>query len=377
MRITDVEALLLRQPDLDPGVADGSQDALVIRVHTDAGLVGLGEVDSSPSVVKAIIDAPASHSIASGLRALLIGEDPSDIGRLWQRMFKGSLYYGRRGAAIHAISGVDIALWDLLGKATGKSIATLLGGRRRERVRAYASALMPDGVDEVRRVVERQREAGFTAIKLGWGPLGRSARTDIELVAAARAAAGDEVELMVDIGKGWTTVREGIDRARRLAEYRPAWIEEPFMPDDYEMYRALAAAVPLPLAAGEEESTLWDFERLLERGGVEILQPDVTRVGGITECMRVADLARRRGRRCILHAWSTGIIKAATLQVLGAMEEAEYFEYCVQTTPLNEGLVAQRFPLQDGFVAVSDAPGLGIEIDEERLQACLVVERAG
>ena len=149
------------------------------------------------------------------------------------------------------------------------------------------------------------------------------------------------------------------------------------MPDDYEMYRALAAAVPVPLAAGEEESTLWDFERLLERGGVEILQPDVTRVGGISECMRVADLARRRGRRCILHAWSTGIIKAATLQVLGAMEEAEFFEYCVQTTPLNEGLVAQRFPLEDGFVAVPDAPGLGIDLDEERLQACLVVERTG
>ena len=134
-------------------INDSAQDALIVQVHTDdPNIVGYGEVDSSPEVVKAIIDAPASHSIASGLRALLIGEDPSDIGRLWQRMFRGSLYYGRRGAAIHAISGVDIALWDLLGKATGKSVATLLGGRRRERVRAYASALMPDGTDEVRSV---------------------------------------------------------------------------------------------------------------------------------------------------------------------------------------------------------------------------------
>src|ERR1700694_4200521 len=119
MRITDVEALLLRQPDLDPTIADGSQDALIVRVHTDEGIVGVGEVDSLPSVVKAIIDAPPSHSIAAGLRSLVIGEDPFEVRRLWERMFRGSLYYGRRGAVIHAISGIEIALWDIVGKATG------------------------------------------------------------------------------------------------------------------------------------------------------------------------------------------------------------------------------------------------------------------
>ncbi len=144
------------------------------------------------------------------------------------------------------------------------------------------------------------------------------------------------------------------------------------MPDDYESYRALAAAVAVPIAAGEEESTVWDFERLIDRGGVEVVQPDVTRAGGISECMRIADLAQRRGRRCIPHAWSTGIIKAATLQLLAAMETAELFEYCVQTTTLNESLTAERFPVVDGFVAVPDAPGLGIELDEERVAACLV-----
>jgi len=375
MQITDVEALILRQPVLDASVADGSQDALIIRVHTDEGLTGVGEVDSLPSVVKAIVDAPPSHSIASGLAALLVGEDPLHVRRLWDRMFRGSLYFGRRGAAIHAISGVDIALWDLAGKALGQPVSTLLGGARRRRVRAYASTLMPERPEEVRRVVAAHCEAGFTAVKLGWGPLGRSARLDADLVAAARREAGDGVELMVDIGKGWSHAPDAVERARRMAEHRPLWIEEPFMPDQYERYAALAAAVEVPLAAGEEETTVYDFERLIDSGGVQIVQPDVTRAGGISEVMRIAALAGRRGRRLVPHAWSTGVIKAATLQVLAATEDAEWFEYCVQSTPLNERLVSERFPLRDGCVEIPDRPGIGVELDDAVLADCLV--RAG
>ena len=143
------------------------------------------------------------------------------------------------------------------------------------------------------------------------------------------------------------------------------------MPDDYAKYAALAAAVDVPLAAGEQESTSHDFQRLID-AGVDVLQPDVTRAGGIAETLRVADLARRHGRRCIPHAWSTGIIKAATLHTLAAMPEAELFEYCVQTTALNRGLVTDTFPVTDGTVAVPQGPGLGIEIDEDMLEACRV-----
>ena len=369
MRIIKVEAILLRPKGaIDTSIGDGSQDGVLVRVHTDEGITGLGEIDSSPSVAKAIIDAPPSHKICSGLAALLVGENPLEIGRLWQKMYKGSLYFGRRGAAIHAISGVEIALWDIAGKAAGKPIHALLGGARRERIKAYASTLMPDTPAEAARVVERQLASGFRAIKLGWGPLGRSAELDVALVAAARKAGGADFDLMLDVGKGWQTAREGIDRVRRMEEHHLFWIEEPFWPDDYAKYAALAAAVPTPIAGGEEETTLADFERLAERGRVEILQPDVTRAGGINECLRIADYARRKGRRCVLHAWSTGIIKAATLQVLAAMEEAEYMEYCVQTTDLNQRLVAERFPLVDGHVAVPNGPGLGIELDEAALQ---------
>ncbi|HEY8016196.1 MAG TPA: mandelate racemase/muconate lactonizing enzyme family protein [Dongiaceae bacterium] len=369
MRITKLEAILLRpRGTIDIAIADGSQDGLLVRVHTDDGIIGLGEVDSSPAIAKAIIEAPSSHKLCNGLAALLIGENPLEIGRLWQKMYKGSLYYGRRGAAIHAISGVEIALWDIAGKAAGKPIHALLGGARRDKVKAYASTLMPDKPKDAARAVETQMKAGFKAVKLGWGPLGQSAELDVALVAAARKAGGDDLDLMIDVGKGWQSARDGIDRARRMEEYNPFWIEEPFWPDDYAKYAALAAAVSTPIAGGEEETTLADFERLVEKGNVEILQPDVTRAGGISECLRVADYARRQGKRCVLHAWSTGIIKAATLQVLAAMEEAEYMEYCVQTTDLNQRLVAERFPLKDGFVAIPNGPGLGIELDEKALK---------
>jgi L-rhamnonate dehydratase len=369
MRITKVEAILLRpKGGIDTSIGDGSQDGVLVRVHTDEGITGLGEIDSSPSVAKAIIDAPPSHKICSGLAALLVGENPLEIGRLWQKMYRGSLYFGRRGAAIHAISGVEIALWDIAGKAAGKPVHALLGGARRKTIKAYASTLMPDTPDEAARVVEAQLKAGFKAVKLGWGPLGQSKDLDVALVAAARKAGGPDFDLMLDVGKGWTSAREGIDRARRMEEHNLYWIEEPFWPDDYAKYAALAAAVPTPIAGGEEETTLADFERLAEKGHVEVLQPDVTRAGGISECLRVADYARRKGKRCVLHAWSTGIIKAATLHVLAAMDEAEYMEYCVQTTDLNQKLVAEKFPLKNGEVAIPDRPGLGIELDEAVLK---------
>lgn len=371
MRITDVEALHLRQPDIDVTVADGSQDALIIRVHTDEGIVGVGEVDSMPPVIKAIVDAPASHKIANGLRSLLVGEDPFHIGRLWRRMYEGSLYYGRRGPAIHAISGVDIALWDIVGKATNQPVHALLGGARRDRIRAYASTLMPSSTEEVRRVVTRWREAGFGAVKLGWGPLGQDAELDVALVAAAREAGGDDLDLMIDVGEGWTSVREAIDRVRRMEEHRPYWIEEPFFADSYEKYRALCETVETPIAGGEEESTRWPYEELID-AGVEVLQPDVTRVGGISECVRVAELARERGRRCVLHSWSTGIIKAASLHVLAVMDEAEYLEYCVQESELNQRLVEQRFPVVDGCVEIPQGPGLGVELSEQVLAEYLV-----
>ena len=159
-----------------------------------------------------------------------------------------------------------------------------------------------------------------------------------------------------------------IECVREMARFDPYWIEEPFAPDELGKYRALTEAVDIPIAAGEQESSLVDFERLVDIG-VSVLQPDVTRAGGMRQCLRIAELAQRSGRRCVLHAWSTGIIKAASLQVLAAMRDVEYFEYCVQTSPLNERLVDEVFPVVGGRVAIPQKPGLGIEVDEDLLNS--------
>jgi L-alanine-DL-glutamate epimerase-like enolase superfamily enzyme len=365
LKITNVEAIILRQPEIDVSKADGSQDALLIRIETDAGITGFGEVDSLPSVVKAIVDAPPSHAIASGLRHLLIGENPLEIDRLWHKLYRGSIYYGRQGPAIHAISGIDIALWDIKGKALGQPIHRLLGGPHRPAIRAYASTLMPDTPEETASVVAELVGRGFTAVKLGWGPFGRDAEQDVALVRAARRAAGDEVELMFDIGLGWPNADHAIRQVRRFEEYRPYWVEEPLWPDDVAGYRKLADAVETRIACGEEDATRWGFAQLMERGHVDVIQPDVTRAGGISECVRIAQLAELRGVTMVPHAWSTGIIKAASLHLLGAMPHATFLEYCVQETALNQLLTVERFPVVDGMVALPERPGLGIEIDED------------
>jgi len=369
VKITDVEAIILRQPQMDVSQADGSQDALLIRVHTDEGITGVGEVDSLPPVIKAIVDAPASHANASGLKALLIGENPLEIDRLWEKMFRGSIYYGRRGPAIHAMSGIDIALWDIKGQALSQPISRLLGGPHATTIRAYASTLMPETPDETRQVVADLVERGFTAIKLGWGPWGRDPDLDIALARAAREAAGDQVELMFDIGLGWPNADHAIRQVRRLAEVHPYWIEEPLAPDDVDGYSKLADAVETPIAAGEHDSSRWGFRELIDRARVDIIQPDVTRAGGISECLRIGQMAALRGVSTVTHSWSTGIIKAASLHVLAALPGATFFEYCVQETALNQALTVERFPLSaNGHVAFPTAAGLGIEIDEAMVE---------
>lgn len=365
MKITDVEALILRQPAVDNSKADGSQDALVIRISTDEGITGIGEADSVPSVVKAIVNAPPSHSVAGGLRSLLIGEDPLDTERLWQKLYRGSIYYGRRGAVIHALSGIDIALWDLKGKALGRPVWKLLGGAYRSDVRAYASALMPDTPEETTDLVTDLVGRGFTAVKLGWGPWGKDADLDVALARAARDAAGDEVDLMFDIGLAWPDANHAIQQVKRLEEFNPYWIEEPLWPDDTAGYRKLADAVETRIACGEEDVTRWEFETLIEKTRIDVVQPDVTRVGGISESMRIVQLAEMTGTETVFHSWSTGIIKAATLQLVAACPTVNLFEYCTADTELNKRLVTETFPLTDGKVAIPEGPGLGIELDED------------
>ena len=368
MKIIEVEAIILRQPVVQGDIADGSQDDLVVRIHTDEGIIGVGEVDSAPEVVRAVYDAPNSHYIATGLRHVLVGHDPLDIEGAWRRMYMGSVYYGRRGVAMHAISGVDLALWDIKGKKLGKPVCELLGTKKRDRVKPYASLLMPNTEGEVTAQVERLAGMSFPAIKFGWGPIGKDEEHDVRLARAAKRAAGDSVEILIDAGFGYgADADRAIRVARKLEEIGIYWLEEPFEPDEFEAYAKLADTVDIRVAGGEEEATRWGFRELIERGHVDVVQPDVTRCGGLSEALKIARAAEAQGLACVPHAWKSGIVKAASLHLNAVLDTAYFQEYCVAQTPINLELTLERMAVKDGWVDVPSAPGLGITLDPDIL----------
>ena len=240
MKITSVEALQLRAVGpWDGAPRDEGDDVLIVRIRTDEGLVGYGAIDSNARIARAVIDAPhSSHAISCGLASLLVGEDPTDVDRLSARMYAGSTYYGRRGVAVHALSGLEIALWDLAGKAAGQPVHALLGDQRRthQGLRQRGDARRAGAC---RRAGSGTSAQGFGAVKFGWGPLGTDADRDLELVAAARTGIGPELDLMIDIGLGWHDPVHAARQIHRMERFNPLWIEEPFRPDDYAGYAAL------------------------------------------------------------------------------------------------------------------------------------------
>jgi L-alanine-DL-glutamate epimerase-like enolase superfamily enzyme len=228
---------------------------------------------------------------------------------------------------------------------------------------------MPDTPDRAERRAAQMRDAGFTALKFGWGPLGQDVTTDCALLAATRRGLGEDADLMVDIGLCWDA-KTAIARAQRFAEFRLFWMEEPLPPDDIAGYGQLTSAVATPIAAGEEESTTHGFVELMDRGGIDVVQVDVARAGGLTEARRIAHLAHQRNRPCVPHAFSTGVLLAASLHWVASQPNASLIEYTVSESPLavgltGTGLLKEPPRVQDGFVTVPEAPGLGIELDEE------------
>ena len=369
MQITAIEPIILRLDQVDTSRADGTQDAFVVRVHTDEGIVGIGEADTSPYVARTIVEMPSSHAVARGMGELLIGQDPRRIGALWERMYRGSYHYGRAGAALHAMSAIEIALWDIAGQAAGVPVADLLGGRRVDAMPVYASEVMPDSPEEVRLIAGRAVAAGYRALKLGWGPLGESLERDVELVAAARDVLGPDRALMIDGGMAYT-VKGAIQLVRELEPFSIHWLEEPLQADDYDGYRRLSDAVSVRIAAGEADSGLRPYRALVELGHVDVLQPDLARCGGFTVGRQIADLARSTATEVVPHCFSTGILVAASLHYTAAIEGATYSELSVASSPLVNGLLAEPFALDDqGRVAVPTGPGLGIRLNEELVSA--------
>lgn len=371
MKITAVDAIILNhQPAGTPRPAPhGAQDPLIIRIRTDDGITGYGEADTFAPVARAIIGAPGETVIASGLAALLAGQDPLDEG-LWAELFLRTSFYGRGGVVSHTLAGVDLALWDIRGKAAGKPASELLGGRRRDRVRAYATTGMPASPAALPELVASCREAGFTRMKFGLGAHPAPPAGHADLIVAAREAVGAETEFMIDVGRRWGDADAAVKLVAAVEHCRPGWIEEPFQPEEHAAYRALTAASAVPISTGEADSVPAEYAAILA-DGVAIVQPDVCRAGGFATCLEVEGLALAAGRRCIPHEWGSGIAKAAALQLLAAMRADELFEYRVDEPPAMASLVAEKFPVTNGTVAVPAGPGLGITVDDELLDRLL------
>ena len=344
--------------ELDDGVHT------LVAVHTDEGVTGFGSVFTNVDLVRAALAV---------LEPLWRDERADEPERVSEKLHQHTFWMGRGGSLTHAISGIDIALWDILGQTTGQPIGRLLGGRYRERVRPYASLLM-DRPEVMSDRIGGARERGFRAFKIGWGPFGReSAAIDEAIVRAARDAAGPDCLLMVDAGASDAFWPQGYKWALRtaemLADYDVAWFEEPLAPDAMDDFVALRRAARVQIAGGEVLTRRQAFQPWLEAGAFDIVQPDVTKVGGISEERRIGWMAQERGVRFIPHGWNTAIGLAADLQLASAFPTTDLVEY-LTGSPYIDAIVEGGWALDaDGMLPIPDGAGLGIRLDLERVAA--------
>ncbi len=367
MKITNVEVLYLRQPEVK-FQCDSGQDALLVRVSTDAGITGIGEVDSAPMAVKGAIEGPFSHTTACGLAQVVMGEDPFETEKIWHKMYRANIYGGRRGVGLHAMSGIDMALWDIKGKALGLPVWKLLGGGFHQKIRCYASSLFGPTPQKTGELASRYRDQGFTAVKFGWDPMGQNEATDIALVREARKGMGPDVDLLIDAGLVWDS-KTALQRARAFSDYNIYWLEEPLRPDDYDGYRKLAEATHVRIAAGEEESNRQSFLDLMDRGRIDVVQVDLTRCGGFTEAMKIAALAWDRGLPVANHGFTTYVNVTAALHWLNSIPNALICEFVAEEeTNLRESITRQKLRARDGYLEIPQEPGLGIDLDEEAVR---------
>jgi L-rhamnonate dehydratase len=369
MKITDIEAIHLRVEDPNIGLFDGSYDDCVIRMKTDEGFTGIGEVESLAPAIQAIVNAPPAHNHARGLRELLIGRDPTCPQELWELMYDATDYIGRRGLIMHAIGGIDMALWDIKGQAEEKPVHELLGGLRRNRVEAYGTIYPMARTEEgVERQVEdamlrlRLRNVKFAADPWWMDDLQKTAR----LLQVARRTLGSDCGLIVDAALSYKTAEEGLRLLPVLKQAGILFLEAPLPLDDWEGHARMASD-GVPLGVGDLGLThVHEFIEAMDRGGAAICQPDISQVGGFTGLMKIAGAARQRGKRVITHGYKTSIIIAANLHFLANHWTAELLEYSTSKSPLRWGTTEEQFLVgDDGKVAVPMSPGLGVHLSEE------------
>ncbi|MCA9858305.1 MAG: mandelate racemase/muconate lactonizing enzyme family protein [Thermomicrobiales bacterium] len=362
MRIRDIDVVGLVGATPEGGWSNElkPEDSVhtLIVVRTDEGIDGLGGAFTNANLVRAAVEV---------MESLWKGESAIEPERVSEKLHQNTFWLGRGGSLTHAISAIDIALWDIFGKVTGQPVGRLLGGRHRERVKPYASVLM-DQPGPLRELMERLRDEGYRAVKMGWGPFGRvSHALDEEIVRTAREALGSEVELMVDAGGSdafWPNGYAWASRtAKMLVDYDVVWFEEALRPDALDDFVALRRSSPVPISGGEVLTRRQTFVPWLSAGAFDIVQPDVCKVGGISEERRIGWYAEEFGVKLIPHGWNTAVGLAADLQLVSALAGSDRVEY-LQGSPYIDEIVTTPWKLDvDGYLPIPDAPGLGIEID--------------
>jgi L-alanine-DL-glutamate epimerase-like enolase superfamily enzyme len=367
VKIVAIDVCPLTGATVDGGWPQGHEPQenlhTLLIVRTDEGLAGYGSCYTSGALVAGAIGL---------LWPLLRGESAVEPERVSEKLRQSSFWQGRGGAVEHAISGIDIALWDLMGKACGQPVSRLLGGNYRERIKPYGSILF-DEPGPLCRMLESVVARGFKAIKMGWRPFGRRDRKfDELLVRTARKTVGDDIELMVDAGGSEQFWPHGTNWARNtaamLAGYGVVWFEEPLPPDDLAGYTDLTRVSPVPIAGGEVLTRRQAFQPWIEGRAVDILQPDCTKNGGLSESRRIAWLAFDHNVQVVPHGWNTAIGLAADLQFSAAIPVARYVEYLTPAAYIDE-ITTEPFALDgQGLLAIPAAPGLGVEIDPARLK---------
>ena len=380
LRIIGVECHVLLAPDFDVTFTSSAQDSLVVVIHTDGGVSGVGECDANPWMAKACIEAPGTHTMGLSIKDMLIGANPFEIGDLWRKIYLGTAMNGRRGMVIHALSAVEMALWDLCGKAVGEPVHALLGGATRQTITPYAS-LQPAGkrFEEYRDALcvsaEHAKALGFKAMKTeitmngpyAHGGMRESYDRHTEVLAAVRKTVGPDITLMVDVQYLWEDADTCYSVVKDWAEFKPYFLETPLWSDNVKEMAKLAERAPMPIACGEWLATRFEFEELLDIGMVQVAQPDVGRVGGIGEAKIVCDMARERGRTIVPHCWKTGISISATAHLAFVTNHCAFIEYlppqlCHER--LRRELAQEELVLgADGTIALPAKPGLGVEVD--------------
>jgi D-galactarolactone cycloisomerase len=366
MKITEVVTIALRGATHDHGWPGGTdpnvQYNTLVEVRSEDGLTGIGSCYTTRSLVEGSLEL---------LRPHLIGENGLEPDRVAEKLRQSMFWLGRGGSVEHTISGLDIALWDLCGKALGQPVGRLLGGTYRDRIKPYASMLFEDP-PLLRDKLLEQRSRGFRAIKLGWRPFGRVSRQfDEVLIKTARDTVGDDIELMVDAGGSEQFWPHGVswarETARMLGDYGVVWFEEALRPDDVAGFRELRATSPVLIASGEVLTRRQAFLPFITERALDIIQPDVTKCGGLGEARRLGWMAYDHGVLLVPHGWNTGVGVAADLALVASLPVARWVEF--QTgVPYIEEILSKPFQLDaDGMLQIPNGPGLGIELNRDAI----------